>query len=71
MGNDPRDMETLIRMPVEWQETDDADFPYRTRLDNIEWRIRIDDFPDEPLFSLIREGKHVADFDDRPSFWKR
>lgn len=65
------DLDALIRTPVEWQETDDVDFPYRARLGGVEWTIRLNDFPDEPLFTLVRNGKPLADFDDWPARWRR
>lgn len=64
-------LDKLMRAAVDWEQTDDVDYPYRTTVDEIRWRIRLNDFPDEPLFSLIKEDQHVADFDDWPSHWRR
>ena len=33
------------------------------------WSVRINDFPDEPLYSLLIDGDEVIHFDDWPRFW--
>jgi hypothetical protein len=71
MSKDTYGLEQLTRLPIEWDETDDVDFPYRTQLRSAVLQIRLNDFPDEPLFSLIQDGQHVADFDDWPPLWRR
>lgn len=35
------------------------------------WTVRINDFPDEPLFTLLIAGVEVMHFDDWPEFWHR
>ena len=71
MSNEPNDLTALMRSAIEWEETDEVDYPYRAAVDGVKWKIRINDFPDEPLFSLIRDERHIADFDDWPSHWRR
>lgn len=71
MSKDAYSLDRLIKRPIEWRETDDVDFPYRTELEGVALQIRLNDFPDEPLFSLILDGQHVDDFDDWPTLWKR
>ncbi len=34
-------------------------------------RLRMNDFPDEQLYTLFADGKSVAEFDDWPSRWLR
>ena len=33
------------------------------------WSIRLNDFPDEPLHTLLIDDKEVLHFDDWPHFW--
>ena len=40
-------------------------------VDGKPWAVRINDFPDEPLFTLIIAGVEVMHFDDWPEFWHR
>lgn len=71
MTKDAYRLDRLIKLPIEWSETGDVDFPYRTQIMNVVLQIRLNDFPDERLFSLIQDGEHVIDFDDWPPEWKR
>jgi len=36
-----------------------------------EWTIRLNDFPDEPAYTLLVEKKEIIHFDDWPDFWIR
>jgi hypothetical protein len=64
-------IDDLRHQPIDWQETEDPDFPYEAQLAQTRLRLRINDFPDEPLFSLFVDDRHVADLDDWPGHWKR
>jgi hypothetical protein len=33
------------------------------------WAVRMNDFPDEPLYTLLIENEEIIHFDDWPSFW--
>jgi hypothetical protein len=44
---------------------------YHSDVDGHRWRIRLNDFPDEPMFSLIIDGAEVIHFNDWPSEWGR
>jgi hypothetical protein len=56
---------------VTWEHTDDVDFPWSARVDGARWRVRINDFPDEPMYSLEIDGAVVGDFNDWPVQWMR
>lgn len=64
-------LDRLIKLPIEWSMSDDGDFSHYTQVMNVVLQIRLNDFPDEPLYSLFQDGEHVADFDDWPSQWKK
>ena len=36
-----------------------------------EWRIRLNDFPDEPLYTLIVDGREIIHFNDWPQEWTK
>lgn len=67
----PSSLNALIKASVSWKQTDDVDFPYELHFEGVHWKIRLNDFPDEPLFSVFENGRHVADFDDWPAHWQR
>jgi uncharacterized protein YjaG (DUF416 family) len=56
---------------VAWDDTGDVDFPWSAQVDGARWRVRINDFPDEPMYSLEIEGEVVGDFHDWPEQWGR
>lgn len=58
-------------LPLAWQASDDAEFPYQTELDAHRLQVRVNDFPEEPLYSLMIDGVHAADFDKWPGHWTR
>jgi hypothetical protein len=40
-------------------------------VDGRKWRVRVNDFPDEPAHTLIIADEEVLHFDDWPEFWVR
>lgn len=58
-------------IPVVWMETDDVEFPYAARVNNENWRLRINDFPIEPLFTLFINDEEIGHLDDWPPYWKK
>ena len=56
---------------VAWGETGDVHFPWSAEVDGSRWRVRINDFPDELMYSLEIDGVVVGDFHDWPEQWAR
>ena len=44
---------------------------FEADVDGARWSIRLNDFPDEPLYSLLINGDEVMHFDDWPEIWIR
>lgn len=65
-------LSTYRKKAVTWQENDDPEFPYVADVDGRRWMIRMNDFPEEQLYTLLIEGDEVESFNDwpRPS-WQR
>lgn len=61
----------LLRTPVRWQETADPYFPYAAQVEQEWWEVRLNDFPTEPMYSLMVEGNTVVDFNNWPACWDR
>ena len=57
--------------PVQWHKTDDVDFPYRAEVDGRTWQVRLNDFPAEPLYTLVIDGRPVEDLDEWPLAWQQ
>ncbi|MDM8516059.1 hypothetical protein QUF76_07665 [Desulfobacterales bacterium HSG16] len=64
-------IENCLDRKLVWSETDNADVPYSACVDNENWIIRLNDFPEEPLYTLLIEDRPVIDFDDWPKSWQR
>jgi len=60
-----------LKLAIVWGKTDDVDYPYEAKAYNHKWRLRLNDFPDEPLFTIFIDEMDIGDFDDWPRNWKR
>lgn len=58
-------------LKVIWKKSDDPEFPYFSEVEGEQCLIRLNDFPDEHLYTLLANGIAVADFDDWPASWIR
>ena len=58
-------------MPIVWEHTGDGEFPYRAQVQGQTFIIRINDFPDEPVYTLIIDDDEFEDIEDWPPIWVR
>jgi hypothetical protein len=56
---------------VAWTSAPDPIAPWTASVDGARWQVRINDYPDEILYSLIIDGAVIADFHDWPEGWLR
>ncbi len=62
--------------PILWREEEHFDektesyFRFEALVDGYVMRLRINDFPDEPLYSLVVNGEALADFEDDLPNWR-
>lgn len=61
----------LAATPIAWEPTGDGEHPYRARVDGRTWTIRVNDFPAEPLYTLLVAGEAQADLEDWPAAWTK
>jgi hypothetical protein len=54
-----------------WRRTGTAEFPYTALVAGQTWLVRLNDFPVDPMYSLLIDGREVGDFDDWPACWSR
>jgi len=54
-----------------WQSTSDPLHPWSAEVDGNQWQVRINDFPDELMYSLLIDGETAGDFHDWPENWAR
>ncbi|OQW95112.1 MAG: hypothetical protein BWK79_03535 [Beggiatoa sp. IS2] len=60
-----------FQQAVVWTRTDRAEFPYIAEVSGQNWQIRINNFPEENLYTLLIQDKKIGNFDDWPSLWHR
>ena len=57
--------------PIVWEHTGGGEFPYQAEIKGRTFTIRVNDFPEEPLYTLLVEGIEVEDLEDWPEAWVR
>jgi hypothetical protein len=57
--------------PLVWEHTGDGEIPFRTRIGERVLTIRVNDFPAEPLYTLLVDGEEIEDLEDWPQAWRR
>ncbi|MCX5208066.1 hypothetical protein OG689_01830 [Kitasatospora sp. NBC_00240] len=53
-----------------WYDTGSTVFRYAARADGRWWVLRLNDFPEHPLFTLFVDAAVVGDIDDLPAAWR-
>ncbi|GAA3452728.1 hypothetical protein [Dactylosporangium matsuzakiense] len=64
-------MTELTERAIAWEHSGDGEFPYHAEVDGRTLTVRVNDFPAEPLYTLMADGTELADLDDWPSSWRR
>lgn len=65
------DFAALLSTPLEWKETGEPEFPWEAHWNGNRLSLRLNDFPEQPLYTLMESGHQLGDFDDWPPAWKR
>lgn len=64
------DFPWLLSEGVNWQKVSEPGvIRYRAWVRASDWKIRLNDFPSEPLFTLLINGEEVIHFTDWPNHW--
>jgi hypothetical protein len=64
-------LEAHLSREVHWRMTDDPDYPWMAEVDGQAWRVRLNDFPDEVMYTLVIGTAASGDFHDWPEHWER
>jgi hypothetical protein len=61
-----------LRRSIPWRTSSGAhNIAFEAQVDDAHWTIRLNDFPEEPLHTLLIDGDEVMHFDDWPAIWPR
>jgi hypothetical protein len=58
-------------MAIAWAHTGDGEHPFRAMAGGTELVVRVNDFPAEPLYTLLVDGQPFSDLEDWPASWLR
>jgi hypothetical protein len=64
-------VQNYLEEEVKWNEGADPTFPYKAKIKGDNLVIRLNDFPDDRLYTLLVNDKEVSSFDDWPKQWSR
>jgi hypothetical protein len=54
-----------------WGRTRDLEIPWEADRGGHHWQVRLNDFPDDYMYTLLIDGNVVGDFHDWPQAWDR
>ena len=57
---------SYLEADVDWNKRTDPQYPYEAQVNGDRLVIRLNDFPDETLYTLLVNDKEVSSFDDWP-----
>lgn len=60
-----------LEQRVDWTSTADPQIPWEAAVDGANWQVRLNDFPDETMYSLLIQGAEIGDFQEWPAAWGR
>lgn len=66
-----REVEGYLLKIVVWNEGPSPIYPYIAALDGDELVLRLNDFPEEHLYTLFVNKSEVLSFDEWPDMWIR
>lgn len=64
-------MDRYTQEKIEWKLTDDPREPYQAEVQGTILRVRLNDFPDKSLYTLLVNGTAVQELEEWPSTWKK
>ncbi len=60
-----------LKRSIDWKISQIQTLICTAKIDQSTWMIRLNDFPDEPMYSLLINKKPVIHFNDWPDFWNK
>ena len=65
-----RSLRKASRLAVLWHRTNDPLLPFRADVGSDTWHLKLNDFPEEHMYTLLVNSREVDRFDDWPKTWK-
>jgi hypothetical protein len=67
----PSTLVPYFQQKVMWRRTDDLNCPWAANVNEQQWILRLNDFPDELLYTLWVGQQAIGEFNDFPKSWGR
>lgn len=64
-------VQSYLEEKVAWNRGVDPSYPFQAEFEGERLAIRLNDFPEESLYTLMVNGQEVINFDDWPEAWPR
>ena len=64
-------VQNYLEETIVWERSTDPQYPYFVELDGERCVVRLNDFPDDHLYTLLVDDAEVTSFDDWPESWER
>jgi hypothetical protein len=64
-------VQNYLEEKVNWSQGPDPNYPYRAEINGDRLVVRLNDFPDQSLYTLLVNDEEAASFDDWPNQWQR
>jgi hypothetical protein len=61
----------LVAEPIIWEKTPDTKYPWAATVGGVQWSVGVNDFPEEPLYSVSKDGEFQAFLHGWPQSWSR
>jgi len=61
----------LLSAEMEWQQAENPEIPWQTEVHGQMWQVRLNDFPDDFMYSLLIDRRTLGNFHDWPGSWIR
>jgi len=64
-------LDDCLTTDVKWSKTDDPTVLWRAQVGAGAWTVRVNDFPEEHLYTLYVNDQQLGSFDEWPRQWSR
>jgi hypothetical protein len=64
-------LQRCLETPVRWQQAADVDRPWIASIGPTIWKLQLNDFPAQPLYTLLIGDQSIGPVEDWPSCWAR
>ena len=66
-----RQLVDYLRESVKWSRTQDPTAMWRAKVGSDTWTVRVNDFPEDNLYTIFVNDEEVGHFDEWPQQWLR